>query len=192
MPERGKGAAAPRRPNRGPSAGPENRRALIAAAREVFAADGLQAPFNSIAKKAGVGQGSLYRHFPDRLSLAIAVFDENLDELEASVASPEATLDDLLDAIIGQAVVSTALIDLIWSERHDVRVEHFGVRLAAIADRVLAREHAAGRVGEHITSRDVLLVVTMLAELAAHTDDPDRLTAAHRARELIDLAFAPR
>ncbi|HEU0181064.1 MAG TPA: helix-turn-helix domain-containing protein, partial [Agromyces mariniharenae] len=85
MPERGKGIRAERKPNRGPSAGPANRRALIAAARDVFATEGLQAPFSAVAKKAGVGQGSLYRHFPDRLSLAVAVFDENLDELAVAV-----------------------------------------------------------------------------------------------------------
>src|SRR6188472_1508327 len=91
MPERGKGVPRTAKPNRGPSAGPGNRRALIAAAREVFATEGLQAPFSAVAKKAGVGQGSLYRHFPDRLSLAVAVFDENLDELELAVEPADAT-----------------------------------------------------------------------------------------------------
>src|SRR4030095_13303143 len=67
MPERRKGVPRPAKPNRGPAAGPENRRALIAAAREVFSADGLQAPFSAVGQKAGVGQGSLYRHFPARL-----------------------------------------------------------------------------------------------------------------------------
>ncbi|WP_312854855.1 TetR/AcrR family transcriptional regulator [Agromyces agglutinans] len=191
MPESRKGIGT-RKPNRGPSAGPGNRRALIAAAREVFAADGLQAPFSSIAKRAGVGQGSLYRHFPDRLSIAVAVFDENIDELEASVDRPEATLDDLFDAIIEQAAVSTALIDLIWENRHDARVAHFTQRLARLAESLLDREIASGRVGDHVHTSDVLLVVTMLADLTARTDAADRRTDARRARALIDLAFEPR
>ena len=45
--------------NLGPSAGPANRAALIAAAREVFAEGGLMAPLNQVARRAGVGQGSL-------------------------------------------------------------------------------------------------------------------------------------
>lgn len=194
VPEPGKtsSATAGRKANRGPSAGPANRRALIAAAREVFAADGLQAPFNAVAKRAGVGQGSLYRHFPDRLSLAVAVFDENLDELETSVSSPDATLDDLLDALVEQAVVSTALIDLIWQHRADERVTHLGERLERIAGVALERGRADGRVGGQIETSDVLLVVTMLAGLASRTEDADRRAVANRARELFEAAFAPR
>lgn len=192
MPERGKGVPGTRKPNRGPSAGPGNRRALIAAAREVFAAEGLQAPLSAVAKRAGVGQGSLYRHFPDRLSLAVAVFDENIDDLETTVAPPEATLDDLLDAIIGQVVVSTALIDLIWRNRQDERVTHLNERLARIAATVLAREQAAGRIGEHVEVADVLLAITMLADVISRADAAERADVARRAWSLLHAAFLPR
>jgi AcrR family transcriptional regulator len=192
VPERGKGVPGTRKPNRGPSAGPGNRRALIAAAREVFAADGLQAPLSAVAKRAGVGQGSLYRHFPDRLSLAVAVFDENIDDLEATVAPPDATLDDLLDAIIGQVVVSTALIDLIWRNRHDERVTHLNERLARIAGTVLAREQAAGRIGAHVEVADVLLAITMLADAISRADAAERADVARRAWSLLHAAFLPR
>lgn len=181
-----------RKANRGPSAGPENRRALIAAAREVFAADGLQAPLSAVAKRAGVGQGSLYRHFPDRLALAVAVFDENLDALEASVAAPTATLDDLLEAIVEQAVVSTALIDLIWLNRDDERVAHLGERLGRLAAELLAREHAAGRIADHVETEDVLLAVTMLADVVSRTDAAERPAVAARARAIFHAAFGPR
>ncbi|MGW9631750.1 TetR/AcrR family transcriptional regulator [Agromyces sp. NPDC055520] len=192
MPERGTGTSEARKANRGPSAGPENRRAIIAAAREVFATDGLQGPFNAIAKKAGVGQGSLYRHFPDRLALAVAVFDENIDELEATVEPESATLDELLEAIIGQAVMSTALIDLIWQHEHDERVEHLGSRLAAIVGRVVARERTAGRIGDAVEDADVLLAVSMLADLLARTDAEQRRAVAQRAWAIFHAAFAPR
>jgi AcrR family transcriptional regulator len=192
VPERGKSAAGSPKANRGPSAGPGNRRALITAARDVFSAEGLQAPLSAVTKKAGVGQGSLYRHFPDRLDLAIAVFDENIDELEASVAPPAATLDDLLDAIIEQAVVSTALIDLISLNRHDGRVAHLEERVRRIAETVLEREHVAGRIGEHVETADVVLAVTMLAEVLARTDASERRPVARRARSLFHAAFAPR
>ena len=192
MAESGKSVPRARKPNRGPSAGPANRRALIAAAREVFAADGLQAPFSAVAKKAGVGQGSLYRHFPDRVALAVAVFDENIDQLEASVTPPEATLDDLLDLIIEQALVSTAFIDLIWTNQRDDRVAHIGVRLGALVETVLARERAAGRIGQHVETDDVLLAITMLAEVLARSDAAERSALARRAWSLFHAAFAPR
>ena len=192
MPERGKGIQGERKPNRGPSAGPGNRRALIAAAREVFATEGLQAPFSAVAKKAGVGQGSLYRHFPDRLSLAVAVFDENLDELDLAVAPADATLDDLLDAIIGQVVVSTAFIDLNWHHRHDENVTHLSDRLAGIVEGVLVREQAAGRLGNHVESADVLLAITMLADVISRADAAERPDVARRAWSLMHHAFLPR
>jgi AcrR family transcriptional regulator len=180
------------KPNRGPAAGPENRRALIAAAREVFAEDGYQAPLSAVARRAGVGQGSLYRHFSDRVALAVAVFDENLDELEASVAGQHATLDDLLDRIIEQALVSTALIDLIWSSQHDERVEHLGARLRGVADSLLERERDAGRLGGHVEVDDVLLAISMLTDVLARSDAAERRTVATRARSIFHAAFAPR
>lgn len=82
------------RANRGPAAAAENRAAIIKAAGEVFAEQGLGAPLNSIAKRAGVGQGSLYRHFPTRASLAGGVGTNitknsgvDMSKLEASMAS---------------------------------------------------------------------------------------------------------
>ena len=70
------------RANRGPAAAAENRRALIAAAREVYADGGLAAPFSAVAKRAGVGQGSLYRHFPDRTALAAELMSPDSPEQE--------------------------------------------------------------------------------------------------------------
>ncbi|WP_353826887.1 TetR/AcrR family transcriptional regulator [Agromyces sp. SYSU T0242] len=180
-----------RRPNRGPSAGPGNRRALIAAAREIFAADGLSAPFSAIAKRAGVGQGSLYRHFPDRLSLAVAVFEENLDELDEAVAAPDAGLDVLLERVIAQALSSTALIDLISANPHDPRVERLGDRMRGIAEGAVQHERAAGRFGEHVDLEDVLLAISMLAGLLARTEPDARERTAERAWALLHGAFAP-
>lgn len=53
--------------------------ALIVAARDVFATDGCDAPVRQIAEKAGVGVGTVYRHFPQRSDLIIAVFQRELD-----------------------------------------------------------------------------------------------------------------
>lgn len=178
--------------NRGPSAGPENRRALLAAAREVFATDGFSAPLSSVARRAGVGQGSLYRHFPDRTALAIALFDENIEALEASAARPESTLDDLLSLVIEQALASTALIDLVTTDTHDPRAAHLVERLTGVVAQLLAREQAAGRIGEQAAIADVLLAVSMLAGVLARTDVADRPEVAGRAWGLFHAAFVPR
>jgi AcrR family transcriptional regulator len=190
-PRKGQGPAT-RKPNLGPSAGPGNRRALIAAAREIFAEDGLAAPFSAVAKRAGVGQGSLYRHFPDRLALAVAVFDENVDELEAAVDDSDAPLDALLDRVIAQALVSTGIVDLIQLHPHDPRVEQLARRVQELTRVAVERERAAGRIGDHVVPDDVLLAISMLAGVLGRTDAADRPATARRARTLFHASFAPR
>ncbi|MCZ2527757.1 TetR/AcrR family transcriptional regulator [Streptomyces sp. HB2AG] len=57
-----------------------NRELLIAAAREVYAEQGVEAPLDEIARRAGVGNATLYRRFPTRASLVEAVFRDSLAE----------------------------------------------------------------------------------------------------------------
>ncbi|KRF32304.1 TetR/AcrR family transcriptional regulator [Nocardioides sp. Soil805] len=59
------------------------REALVAAAAEVFVERGVQAPIRDIAGRAGVGVGTVYRHFPDRAELVIAVYRHQIDECVA-------------------------------------------------------------------------------------------------------------
>jgi AcrR family transcriptional regulator len=180
------------RVNRGPAAGPENRRALIAAAREVYATDGLGAPFSAVAKRAGVGQGSLYRHFPDRITLAVAVFEENVHELEAATAADDRTIEDLLDRVVAQAMVATSFIELLTANVHDPRIAPLGIRFHAVVARLLALEQALGHVGEHIDADDVTMAVGMLATELARAAPLQRPEVARRARALFRAAFVPR
>ena len=180
------------RVNRGPAAAADNRRALIAAAREVYAEGGLSAPFSAVAKRAGVGQGSLYRHFPDRTALAVAVFEENVADLEVFTSTGERTIDDLMDRVVDQAVSSTAFIELITADMNDPRVKPLGERYFALVERLVARDRAAGRVGAHIDTEDVTMATGMLATELARTDAASRPAVAQRARALFNAAFAPR
>lgn len=180
------------RANRGPAAGPENRRALIAAAREVYAEGGLNAPFSAVAKKAGVGQGSLYRHFPDRRALAVAVYTENVAELERFAALPGSTLDDFLDRVADQAIVSTAFVELINGDRHEPGVASLGARYREVVSGLLEREQRSGHVGSHLTAEDVMLLTGMLAAEIARSDPDARASVAQRVRALFHFAFTPR
>lgn len=66
--------------NRAPRADAKrNLEALVTAARDVFARSGVDAPVREIAEQAGVGVGTLYRHFPQRSDLVIAVFRGAVD-----------------------------------------------------------------------------------------------------------------
>jgi AcrR family transcriptional regulator len=61
-----------------------NRDCLVEVAAEAFAADGVEASLEQIARTAGVGIGTLYRHFPNRDALVEAVYRHNVDQLVAS------------------------------------------------------------------------------------------------------------
>lgn len=183
--------AAPRK-NRGPAAAAENRQALIAAAREVYAEGGLNAPFSAVAKRAGVGQGSLYRHFPDRTALAVAVFEDNVRDLEEYTAPEERTVDDLLDRVVDQAVASTALIELITADLTDPRTARLAERFTALVATLVERDRASGRIGDHIDVTDVALASSMLATELARAEPAMRPEIARRVLALFRAAFAPR
>ena len=63
------------------------REALLEAAAQVFVERGVQAPIRDIAGRAGVGVGTVYRHFPDRAELVVAVYRHQIDECVALAES---------------------------------------------------------------------------------------------------------
>src|ERR1700710_1317765 len=74
-----------------------NRDALVEAAREVFGERGLAAPLDEIARRAGIGNATLYRHFADRRALAhavlLSVVTRTADRAEAEAAAAAAGAD---------------------------------------------------------------------------------------------------
>ena len=81
---------------------------LIAAAREAFTAHGPNAPLDDIARTAGVGAGTLYRHFPTRLALFEAVYRDSVERLCADgewLAATEPPAEALVDWLKGFVTV---------------------------------------------------------------------------------------
>ncbi|MFV0374097.1 TetR/AcrR family transcriptional regulator [Microbacterium sp.] len=183
---------APARRNRGPAAAERNRRALLAAGRDLLATEGLAVPLSAVAKRAGVGQGSLYRHFPSRVALIAAVFEENLDRIEQFVATGERTLDEVFAMLVDQAVASTALVEAINAHRDDAGVARLGRRFAEVVDGVVEAERAAGRLADDITVDDIRLAIGMLAGEIARIDAAERAGAAARARRIVLAGLRPR
>ena len=174
-----------RRANRGPGAAAENRAALVAAAREVLADAGFDAPLSAVARRAGVGQGSLYRHFPDRLSLALAAFAENIAELEAAAARRESKLDDLLALLTEQAISATAFLDMLSGHAEDPRVAAMSERVTAVLAGKLPEAQRAGRYAQDVTPADLLMAVGMVSGLVARSPAAERRAAAERSWALL-------
>jgi AcrR family transcriptional regulator len=92
-----------------------NRERLLAAAREAFAAHGADAPLDDIARQAGVGIGTLYRHFPTRLALQEAVYRDQVENLCAlgeellGQSAPGEALETWMRALVGYVATKRGL-----------------------------------------------------------------------------------
>ncbi|MEV1173431.1 TetR/AcrR family transcriptional regulator, partial [Nonomuraea sp. NPDC049784] len=128
---------------------------------------------------AGVGQGSLYRHFPDRVSLALAVFEDGVTQLEALAAAPGTTLDDMLAQMTEQAISSTAFIDMVSAK--DPRIMRLRDQVAELLEGLLSQARTAGRVRDHVTTEDLVTAVGMIAGLLAKIPADVRRETAERA-----------
>jgi AcrR family transcriptional regulator len=77
----------------------KNRAAIVRAAHELFAEDPLT-PLNDVAKRAGVGAGTLYRHFPTRENLILAVYRHDIDRLVSTADAVLARHDSAEQAFV--------------------------------------------------------------------------------------------
>lgn len=178
-----------RRANRGRGAAEENRAALVAAAREVFSDQGYDAPLSSVARRAGVGQGSLYRHFPDRVSLALAAFEENVAALELLAADPGTTLDDCFALLTEQTLAAAAFLPGLAGRVADDRISGVAARVTRVLAAKLAAAQAAGRYRADLVPRDCYLAVAMVAGVIAQSPAAARREVAGQAWSLLRRAL---
>lgn len=166
--------------NRGPAAAAGNRRALLRAARELFAEKGYNVPLSAIARAAGVGQAVLYRHFPRRLDLAFAVFEENFADLEALAADEEAdAFERFFARLVDLMIESLGFVELVVGAKVDY--DDGAGRLAALVTGPLQRAQQADRMAAGLTVADVDLGLRMVYGVAVTALDDDQRVRDVRA-----------
>jgi AcrR family transcriptional regulator len=139
---------------------------LIAAARDVFAEHGTSASLEEIARRAGVGIGTLYRHFPSRQDLLEAVYVEEVEEVcqsagELADLPPWEALSAWLQRLVSYVGRKQALAQELWNYL-DRDAEVFrGCRTALLAagEPLLERAQQAGAVRPDVKIDDVLYMV---------------------------------
>ncbi|WP_306319838.1 MULTISPECIES: helix-turn-helix domain-containing protein [unclassified Streptomyces] len=174
----------PRPANQGRRVAARNRAALIAAAREVFAEHGLNAPLSSVARRAGVGQGSLYRHFADRVALASAVLDENVRQIERAAAEPDASLTSVLGVVTWHITRSTAFVDLLRVRGNDEQGRELSARVRAVLDGY----ESAGR---GLGADELMLAIAMVSGAVAGPTLAERERLARAAWGLLGIEVGP-
>ncbi|KDN19141.1 TetR/AcrR family transcriptional regulator [Amycolatopsis rifamycinica] len=169
-----------------------NEKALLDAAAAVFVASGVDAPVRDIAAKAGVGMGTIYRHFPTRADLVIAVFRHQVDAcaeagpaLLASNESPFAALTRWIDLFVDFLVTKHGLAGALQSDNAGFETLHayFLDRLGPVCGELLDAAIAAGEVRTEVRPLELMRGVGNLC-IGADTD------LRYDARKLVGILVA--
>ncbi|HEY3956897.1 MAG TPA: TetR/AcrR family transcriptional regulator [Streptosporangiaceae bacterium] len=162
-----------------------NRARIIAAARAAIA-EGGDVKLNAIARQAGVGQGTLYRHFPAREDLLAEVYREDVGELVAAAPAllaehePVTALARWFDRVADYARVKrgvfAAVEVAVWQDLAAHSLGPIGEALTTLLD----AGKAAGSIRPDVDARDVILLIGYLTRL-----EPAEWDA--RARHLLQV-----
>jgi AcrR family transcriptional regulator len=132
-----------------------NEKTLLAAAAAVFVTSGVDAPIREIAARAGVGIGTIYRHFPTRADLVVAVYRHQVEAcaeagpaLLASADSAFAALRQWVDRFVDFLVTKHGLANVLQSESGGFEALHtyFLDRLVPVCAELLGAAVSAGEV----------------------------------------------
>jgi AcrR family transcriptional regulator len=166
-----------------------NRERILLAANEALAVSS-DASLNSIAKMAGVGPGTLYRHFPSREALVLAVYRHDVQQLADSAPEllnqhePVEALRLWFDRLARYGRIKHGLADVLHAATSDgLAGETYGPVIGAISLLVKACEQA-GRIQPAVDPDDVLLLMGFLWRIDAGEK------GEARAARLLDLVMA--
>jgi AcrR family transcriptional regulator len=164
-----------------------NARLLLSAARALFDEQGPGAALDEVARRAGVGNATLYRHYPTRADLLVAVYADEVaalcDRGEALLREPAAgeALFTWLDAFAVHVATRRTLAFAGTGDDGERRTALFArwhASLTSTAEKLLDRAQESGAVREDVTVAEVLSLANAIA--ASETD-------AGRVRRLLDI-----
>jgi len=175
----------PQRPQRADAR--VNHDKLVAAARALFAEKGTSAPLDEVAERAGVGIGTLYRHFPTRQALLEAVYEDEVEAMARAAADlaelpPWEALSQWLHQYVGFAATKRALNEALMETDPDSDVLlTCRNAIAGAGTALVERAQGAGVVRKDTDFMDVGRMVGAIAMVP--TEDPEQ------KKRLLELAL---
>lgn len=154
-----------------------NRRRILAAARDLLAERGLTLTLNDVAHRAGVGVGTVYRHFPDRDELVDAALAGPLEDYAAlierclDIEDPWLALVEMTTRGLAAHVANRGLRDAALGAGKGEHQAAVVQKLLPLVDALVGRARTAGAIRADATTADLLLVHFMVTELADHSLD---------------------
>ncbi|MGW1225692.1 TetR/AcrR family transcriptional regulator [Streptomyces sp. NPDC001478] len=190
-------ALAPQRPMRADAR--RNYDRLLTEARAAFAEHGTDASLEDVARRAGVGIGTLYRHFPTRHALMSAVFQEAVAALIdrsrelAAAERPCAALVEWLGAMITHAGEYRGLAQALISTCRDENsaLSRCNVPLREAGAVLLSRAQEAGSVRADVSMDDLMRLTNAIALAAEQSPDDPALAERLLTLTLLGLRTAP-
>lgn len=193
-----RGPAAP--DERGPAPGARrprqdvlrNRARLLEAARHAFAREGCDAGVDGIARDAGVGSATLYRHFPAKGDLIAAVLEQTIERLERVAgaacrrADPWAGIVDVVHAVCDIQGDDRAVHDAI-SDRLDPQLRaRVRGRLTAALSPLVDAAHASGALRPDVSAADFVAILRMVGAASPRGAELSRRTHRRYAALVLD------
>ncbi|MCN9241655.1 TetR/AcrR family transcriptional regulator [Streptomyces sp. RY43-2] len=164
-------------------------RERLAAAQEVFAEDGPGASLNEIARRAGVGPGTLYRHFPKRQALLTAVLRDRIQvlceraERLRTADSADEALSQWLGAFLAHARANQGMGSALMVDEPGVQDLDCHRLILDAAAGLLTRAQRQGTARTDLTADDLVQLVIGIALSTARNED------AEQARRLLALVL---
>jgi AcrR family transcriptional regulator len=145
----------------------KNRRRILEAAEGVFATEGVSVPIDAVAEAAGVGVGTLYRHFPTKEDLFEAIVVARLGELVEAAKGyagdddPGEALFSFLREFARQAAAKRDLFEALGSAGIDFKSQCSDMldEMKRVIDVIVQRAVAAGVIRSDVSSEDVIGLV---------------------------------
>ncbi|MFB8245414.1 TetR/AcrR family transcriptional regulator [Streptomyces sp. NPDC001046] len=154
-----------------------NRERIVTAAREMFVEHGPEVPLDEIARRAGVGNATVYRHFPDRDALVREVVCSVMDRTIAAAESALAETGDAFEALerfVHAAADEriSALCPMVSStfDQHHPDLEAARERVERKIEEVMNRARGAGQLRSDVDVGDIMIGVAQLSRPPAGTD----------------------
>jgi AcrR family transcriptional regulator len=169
-----------------------NEAALLDAAAAAFVESGVNVPVRDVAGRAGVGVGTIYRHFPTRADLIVAVYRHQVEAcaeagpaLLANSGTPHQALASWIGMFVDFLVTKHGLADVLRSDAPAFQTLHayFIDRLVPVCEELLAAAVAAGEIKPGLAPYELLRGV---GSLCAGADGDPR----YNPRHLVDLLVA--
>jgi AcrR family transcriptional regulator len=166
-----------------------NRERILEAAKEAFTRSGADTSLDDIAKQAGVGPGTLYRHFPTREELLVAVYRTEMEKLAAAEQKFAPTMPPIealrawlllfVDAVAAKQIIAPALNTLVGDPKKVFEASH--TQIWEVIRALVKRAIKSGDIRRDLDPVDLLRALIGVANVASNPD------WQQSARRLVDI-----